>query len=224
VGEVALRGVAGTGPRPAGVPGWEGWSNAAVGIAAEYCGTAYPGLSSSNLPDALKLKAVNRLRETMEAKRFPAPRKVREEAAAAIAELDAWLVAMQQAQDRGLKPLPPGTAEKLAHALAANALAKGKDGKPVLADHDWDALAANYLGCAAMFHAKWAENPAGPEPAWGRPLWALRDELQFPVIGTKSGKAAERFNSPADLTQKKLFDLRDKFEALRGATAPRGGD
>jgi cytochrome c551/c552 len=224
VGEEALRGVAGTNPRPAGVPGWEVWSNAAVGIAAEYCGTAYPALSSSHLPNALKLGAVKRLRETTEAKRFPGARKVREEAAAAVAELDAWLVAMQRAQDRGLKPLPPGTAEKVAHALAANALANGPGGKPVLADHDWDALAANYLGCAAMFHARWAENPAGPEPGWGGKLWALRDELQFPAIAIKSGKAGERFNSPADLTQKKLFDLRDKFEALRGATAPRGGD
>lgn len=223
VGEEALRGDAAPGPRPAGTPGWELLHNSAVGVAADYCGTAYPALSSADLQGALKLRAVKRLRQTMESKRFPAPRKAREEAAAAVAELDAWLVAVQQAQDRGLKPLPPGTAERMARALAGNALAKGKDGAPVLADHDWDALAANYLGCAAMFHAKWAEGPAGPGPAWGRPLWALRDELRFPVIATRPVRPAERFNSPAGLTGKKLLDVRDKFEALRGATGPRGG-
>jgi hypothetical protein len=224
VGEKALRGVAGANPRPAGVPGWELWYNSAAGIAADYCGTAYPALSSADLRGALKLAAVKQLRSTMEAKRFPAPGKVRERAAAAVAELDAWLAAMQRAQDRGLKPLPPRTAEKLAHALASNALAKGPGGEPVLADHDWDALAANYLGCAAMFHAKWAENPAGPEPAWGRKLWALRDELEFPALVNTSGKRVGRFNSPAGLTQKRLTDLRNTFESLRDATAPRGGD
>ena len=132
------------------------------------------------------------------------------------AQFERWVIAPNAEIVRRLKALHPDT--------PVIGFPKGAGGKPVLADHDWDALAANYLGCAAMFHAKWAQNPAGPEPGWGRPLRALRDELQFPVIGARSGKPGERFNSPSDLTQQKLFDLRDKFEALRGATAPRGGD
>ncbi len=215
VGEEALRGVAGSNPRPAGVPGWEVFYNSAAGVAADTCRSLDSDLSSAVLQETLKLRAL------MEAKRIPAADKVKGQASTAVAELDRWLVAMQQAQDRGFKSLPPGTAERVAHALASNALAKGKGGKPVLADHDWDALAANYLGCAAMLHAKWAENPAGQVPAWGEKLWSLRDELKFPpgVV-----KPPERFNSPAGLTQKKLFQLRDTFEALRGATAPRGRD
>ena len=135
--------------RTPGVPGWEVWSNTAIEKAAEYCGSAYPGLSS---PD---LREVKELRRLMSEKRSPAPAAIKAQAAKALAELDAWLAAMQAAEDRGPGPVPKGAPERLAHALAANALAK--DGR--LADHDWDALAANYLGSAAMFHATRAADP-----------------------------------------------------------------
>lgn len=205
VGEEALRGTTGITPRPAGVPGWEVWSNTTVRKAADYCGAAYPGLSSPNLTE---LKA---LRTLMESKRTPAPAVVAVQAKKAVAELDAWLVAMQAAEESGAKPVPKGTAQRLAHALAANALTKDQ---PLLADHDWDALAANYLGCAAMFHASGGSSAN----KWAPQLEKLRDSLRFPFA--QDG----RFNSPADLTHGKLDLLRMNFKDLRDATAPTGGN
>jgi hypothetical protein len=208
VGEEALRGTAGTTPRPAGVPGWEVWSNTALGVAAEYCGSAYPGLNSPNLNE------VNKLRELLDAKRPPGPKAVAAQAAKALAELDAWLAAMQAADDRGSAPVPKGAADRLAHALAANALARGAKDEALLRDHDWDALAANYLGCAAMLHA--TGGPAANK--WGGELETLRDHLRFPT------PPEGRFNSPADLTRGKLDLIRKNFERLRDATAPTGGN
>ena len=201
VGAAELRGVASAGPRPAGAPGWEVWSNTAIELAAEYCGAAYPDLHA---PDLSQVKA---LRTMMEAGRTPPAAKVVEQANKALAQLDAWLVAMQAADDNraALKPVPKGTAERLAHALAANALAK--DNK--LKDHDWDALAANYLGAAAMYHAAGGKDAV---KTWGEPLLIVRDSLRFPPA--KDGL----FNSPADLDRKKLDQIRDNFELLRTKT------
>lgn len=223
VGEEKLRGVAGTNPRLAGVPGWEVWSNTAVGIAAEYCGAAYPSLT---LPDLKKVQgAVDALRDTMEGKRAPAPAKAKADAANAIAELDKWLLALQNFEDATPRPLPKATSEKLTRALAnrlaANALSD--DGKS-LKDHDWDSLAANYLGCAAMLHAAREGDRANPPP-WGGRLEVLRDNLRFPEIKQERGvKRKELFNSPADLTLDKLKLLRDNFTELRNATESRGGN
>jgi hypothetical protein len=216
VGEKDLRGVAGTNPRPAGVPGWEVWSNTGMEIAAEYCGAAYPGLT---LPDLkVALKAVVDLSAVMNTTRPAAPGKVRPLAAKAVEELDKWLLALQNAEDTAPKPLSKETTQKLALAmankLAANAVVE-KDGKPLLKDHDWDALAANYLGCAAMYHAT-READRTVVPPWGAKLETLRDNLAFP--------RTERFNSPANLTQARLKLLRDNFIELRDATAPRGGN
>lgn len=207
VGAAELRGVASAGPRPAGAPGWEVWSNTAIELAAEYCGAAYPDLHA---PDLSQVKA---LRTMMEAGRTPPAAKVVEQANKALAQLDAWLVAMQAADDNraARKPVPAGTAERLAYALAANALAK--DNK--LKDHDWDALAANYLGCAAMYHA--TGGIAGGTK-WAKELDAVRDTLRFPKA------AGGRFDSPADFDLKKLNLLRTNFERLRDATAPTGGN
>ena len=195
--------------RRPGVPGWEVWPNTAAGIAAEYCGAAYPGLSSPNLAE------VQKLRKLMGEKATPSAKAVREQATKALAELDSWLVAMQVAEDDRprLRPVAPGTAERLAHALAANAIAK--DGK--LADHDWDALAANYLGCGAMFHAIRAGDRVAPAPKWGTDLESLRGALRFPA------PKGQRFDSPYDYDRKKIDLLRMNFERLRDATAPTGG-
>jgi len=211
VGEGDVRGAASDAfqTRRPGVPGWEIWSNTAVGIAAEYCGAAYPGLSSPNLTE------VHKLRKLMGERAAPSAKAVKEQATLALAELDAWLVAMQGAEDdkTRLRPVTPGTAERMAHAFAVNAFAK--DGK--LADHDWDALAANYLGCGAMFHAIRAGDRAAPGPRWGSELGALRDALRFPV------PKGHRFDSPYDYDRKKIDLLRMNFERLRDATAPTGG-
>jgi hypothetical protein len=189
--------------RAPGVPGWEVWSNAAIERAAEYCGSAYPGLSS---PD---LREVKELRRMMGEKRSPAPAAIKAQAGKVLAELDAWLFAMQAADDRGPRPVPKGTPERLAHSLARNALAK--DGAR-LADHDWDALAANYLGSAAMFHAA-----GGPPGRWETELKSLHTGLRFPVT------AGARFDGPADFDANKVKMLRLNFERLRDATAPTGG-
>ena len=140
----------------------------------------------------------------------------------ALAELDAWLVAMQAADDNkaALKPVPAGTAARLAAALARNALAnrKPKDdtkAEPRLKDHDWDALAANYLGCAAMYHA--SGGAAGNK--WGGELEAVRGDLAFRL---KPG-AIGRPDSPDDLDANKLKRLLRNFGSLRDATALTGG-
>jgi len=204
VGEGDVRSELSTTTRAPGVPGWEVWSNSGIRIAADYCRVAYPDLSSPDLREVRALQAL------MGSNRAPESKKVVAQATKAVAELDAWLALMQAADDRGAKPVAPDTAERLARALAANALSK--DGKK-LADHDWDALASNYLGCAAMFHATGGFSAN----KWGKALEAVRDELRFPV-----GKGV-RFDSPFEFDRKKLDLVRTNFERLRDAIAPTGG-
>ena len=192
--------------RAPGVPGWEVWSTTAVDVAAKYCGAAFPGVSSPNL------REVEALQKLMGEKRAPSAKAVAAQATKALAELDSWLAALQAADDRGAKPVEKGTAERLAQSLAANALVLSKDA-PRLADHDWDAMAANYLGCAAMYHA--TGGAAGNR--WGRELETLRDNLRFPVA------KGVRWDSPYDYDRKKLDLLKTNFERLREAIAPPGG-
>jgi hypothetical protein len=229
VGEEQLRGAAGTNPRNAGVPGWEVWSNTGAEIALKYCGEAYPGLT---LPDLKPLSdALKGLRDTMEAKRHPPAKDARAAAEKAAAELDKLLLALQNLEDVTPRPLPKAASERLAllvaNSLASNAIsknAKGDDGKPLLADHDWDALASDYLGCAAMFHAT-READRSVVPPWGGKVEALRDNLRFPAAKPDPGATKKpRFNSPVDLTRDKLKLLRDNFLDLRDATVPRGGN
>ncbi len=203
IGDDVIRGSLSASPRPRGVPGWEVLTNTCGDIAAHYCRIAYPGLSSPTLIE------VQKLRKLMESPRPPSVARVKEQATKALAELDAWLVALQAAEDEKPQPLPSETAEKLAHAIANNALSLGANGETLLADHDWDALAANYLGCAAMYHAS-----AGKFPAWKRPLDSLQEQLRFPT------PSQGRFDSPADWTVQKLNTLRDNFIQLRNVTAP----
>lgn len=204
IGDKDIRGIASDAPRPAGSAGWEVWSNTATEIAAGACRDAYPGLPSFSLAD--RLGEVKKLRELMESKRMPGSKAVKAQAEKALVQLDAWLAAMQAAEDdrASLKPVKTGLAAELAHKLAGNAL--NKDGKK-LKDHDWDALTANYLGAAAMYHA----TGGAPANGWGPQLTAVRDELRFP----KPDDA--RFDSPA-LTFGKLDTLRKSFTLLRDAT------
>lgn len=204
VGDKDVRGTASETPRPAGSAGWEVWSSTGIEIAAGACRDAYPGLPSFDLAD--RLSEVKKLRELMETRRMPGAKPVKAQAEKALAQLDAWLAAMQAAEDdrANVKPVKPGLASELAHRLAGNALGKG-DAR--LKDHDWDALTANYLGAAAMYHA------AGGAPAsgWGGPLKAVRDELRFPKPDDG------RFDSPA-LTFDRLSAVRKSFTLLRDAT------
>jgi hypothetical protein len=190
-------------PRPAGVPGWEVWSNSASGIAADSCGMAFPSLGSVKLPE------VEKLRKLMESRNAPPPAVAAAQAQKAVAELDQWLAAMQAAEDRGLPSVNGNVPLTLANKLANNALSK--NGK--LADHDWDAMAANYLGAAAMHHAIGGKDNA---KAWHEPLLKVRDALRFPQV--KDG----RFDSPADRNTDKLKLLRENFELLRTKTATPG--
>lgn len=205
---ISIRGVssvaAGEGLRPAGSAGWEVWNNTATEIAAKACGDAYPGLPSFSLES--NLSEVKKLRELMEKGRMPGPKAVAAQSAKARQQLDAWLAAMQAAEDdrSKLKPVKPGLAGDLAHKLALNALAK--DGAK-LKDHDWDALTANYLGAAAMYHAGGGAAGSG----WLKELTAVRDGLRFPP------PADGRFDSPA-LTFDRLSGLRTNFTQLRDAT------
>src|SRR5262245_29117592 len=173
IGDKELRGGASASTRPLGVPGWEVWSNTAVRVAADYCGEVYPGLSSLQATD-MKLTNVNKLRAMMEKR--PSAKDIESQAKLAVEELDAWLVALQTAGDSKPPSIARDTPRKIAHALASNALTP--DGTK-LADHDWDALAANYLGCAAMYHA--TGGAAGN--SWGKELKDLHGTLQFPPPG-----------------------------------------
>lgn len=198
--------------RLTGVPGWEVWSTTAFDVAAEYCTEAYPGLRLHTQ----KLNAVRKLRETMGASRTPDPAEVAKEAKAAVAELDQWLAAMQDADDRAdPKPVRPDLAADLARALARNAFTdpKAAKGSTRLKDHDWDAMAANYLGCAAMFHA--TGGSAGN--AWFKELDDVRQSLRFPVK-TDPG-AGPQPASPIGYDRARIDILRGQFELLRDATS-----
>lgn len=196
-----------TNKRKVGVPGWEVWSNAAADVAAESCGLAFPGLSSPNLT-GVTLPKVEQLRTTMGKSIAPPAATVRDQSAAALKELDAWLAAMQAAEDRAKEPVAGGTPRVIANRLAKNALAP--DGK--LRDHDWDALAQNYLGIAAMGYA------AGGAGGWSADLKGVADNLLFPKFSRDV-----LFNSPADLQRAKLLAVRAKFEILRTKTGTSEG-
>ncbi|MCS6863522.1 MAG: cytochrome c family protein [Gemmata sp.] len=203
VGEGAVRNSVSAMPRPLGVAGWEVLANTGVAIAAQYCSTAYPGLTPPTLTE------VQRLRKLMDGPRPPSPATVRQQATKALGELDAWLAELQTAEDGKRQPVPSGTTEQLLHALANNALTRSAGGETLLADHDWDALTANYLGCAAMYHAR-----GGRMPSWQKPLDSLREQLRFPAL------TSGQWNSPADFTVQKLNTLRENFILLRNMSAP----
>ncbi len=209
-------------PRPPGTPGWEVWSSTAVKVAHTHCADAFPGLTAPSIGEVEKLQDLMRTRKGYSAKDVAA------QAAKAVAELDAWLVALQDAEDRGPKPMASGTAYKLAGELAKNALGTGRDSDR-LADHDWDALAANYLGAAAMAHASGGVNKV----KWGAPIEKIRDGLRFDPDPNRR----VRFDSPwmfdfapaepkpgKKSEVKRIEQLRQRFMDLRAATAPTGGN
>lgn len=196
IGEPALRGATGPARHPLGAPRWEVWSNTAAGVAAETCGLAFPGVSSP------QLTRVEELRKLMSANRAPDPAEVARLALAARTELDRWLAELQAAEDRAPAPVAATAPQRVVGLLAAGALAP--DGR--LADHDWDALAARYLGAASMFAATGGR--AGTGAAWADPLTATHGALRFPP----GANGPVRFGPP------ELNTIRKQFELLRNTT------
>jgi hypothetical protein len=129
----------------------------------------------------------------------PRPAEAARRAAAALAELDAWIAELQAAEDaNAMFPNTGSVSENLVRGLAADAAG----------DADWDGLASRYLGCAAMYHAS---GGAGAHPDWTKPLNELRDDLRFPRIGSA------RFDSPANFTRIKMNRVHEIFGRLKGA-------
>ncbi|MBA4189556.1 MAG: hypothetical protein C0467_16345 [Planctomycetaceae bacterium] len=191
--------------RPLGVPGWELWSNSAAGVAANLCPEAFPGVTP---PQLRELAALRKLMQ----KQRPDPKAVASRARRAVAELDGWLAAIQAAEDKApTKRLAPDASRKFAHALAANALSPDRT---KLADYDWDALAANYLGAAAMYHASGGKKAV---PTWTDPVRGLMADLEFP-----KRKPGERFDSPAGFGKTARDRVRDRFRDLYDVTAEPG--
>ena len=155
---------AGASTRPVGLPGWELWSNA-VPVAAKFAPDLFPGVP------ARELREIAALRVMME-KRVPSPKAVAAQAAKAVAELDAWLGSLQVAEDRGER-MKPDTARKIAHELAKGTLTPDR---AKLADHDWDSLAASYLGCVAMHNATSSPELGRTAPGLARRVAIPRDE------------------------------------------------
>jgi hypothetical protein len=199
--------------RALGVPGWEVWSGTGVYVAADFGSQAYPDLLSAKWTG--KSLTATRTLQTELGKKFALPpAKVKELAASAVAELDAWLVDLQNADDARGKPIAPGTAKRVAHELASKALSA--DGK-LLADHDWDALASSYLGAAAMAHAS-----GGADKVNWNGLLEIRGLLAFDKIeDEKAGRA--KFDSPWKYDTKRIDTLRQRFTDLRAATDPKVG-
>lgn len=195
----------GTPKRPLGIPGWELWSNTAAGVAANLCPDAFPGITPP------ELRELPELRKLMQ-KHRPDPKAVAIRARRAVAELDTWLAAIQAAEDKTpTHRLPSDVPRKFAHALAANALSPDRT---KLADYDWDALAANFLGTAAMYHASGGKAAV---PTWTDPIRGLMADLEFP-----KRKPGERFDSPAGFGKTKRDQVRDRFRELFDVTAVPG--
>lgn len=152
-----------------GRPGWELWYSAAIDVAADSSGEVLPGVRRP------ALTAFHDLRKAMNGTTNPNPRNIADHAAAAVAELDAWLADLQAAEDRPGTRLDPGVPRTVLHRLAGSALDADRT---KLRDADWDFLSAHYLGCAAMFHA--GGGSAG-HPEWAGPVTAIRVSLRFPA-------------------------------------------
>jgi hypothetical protein len=187
------------GPRPLGRAGWEIWPTAAVEVAARFTTELYPGVPVPRWKSLPKLQAEM-------GKVVPDATTVTRLAADATAELDLWLVAVQAAEDCGPPAPPADITRRIAHALAGHALSADRK---AVADRDWDALAAHYLGCAAMYHAS---GGAKVVPTWSAPVRGLAGLLTFPA----------GYVSPKDFDDTKREQVRQQFAALFDATTEPG--
>jgi hypothetical protein len=151
-----------------GTPGWEVFHTAGLSASATrshlvFEGTAAPGL--------VKFEQLRKLMTRAN----PNPAEVEPLAVAVRAELDVWLAFVQQSEET--HPRSPSAATQTGDATFFFAQAGG-------AAKDWDALAAYYLGAAAMHHASGGEKE---HPLARKPIDAIHRELKFPD-GFKSPK------------------------------------
>jgi hypothetical protein len=170
-------------------------------VAAELASFAYPGVHK---PDLHELGALQKMME----KPIPIPKTIASQAKKAVAELDIWLADLQAADDfkRELR-LPADAPRQFVQELTRNALTPDR---LKLANHDWDALNANYLGCAAMYHAAGGRQAL---PDWTAPLSELRATLKFSL----------GFNSPTGFGMTERERVRKQFVELHMLTKRSGG-
>lgn len=192
-----------------GRPGWEVWYTAAAPAAMTALGELYPGLPAAPEAELTALRARMGRGGAGRKDRPDAPGAVAAGAAKLVAKLDAWLAAVQAAEDGAADSrLTRDQGRRLVADLAAFAAAS-ESATPT--DHDWDSLAARFLGCAAVHHAT---GGAAANPAWAGPLDDIRAGLRFPDPS---------FDSPAGFDRHKLKSVRGRFDGLRiGGRVPGG--
>ena len=166
-----------------GKPEWEVFHTAALDVAAARSHLLLPDV---NAPQLVKFAELKKMMGSANAK----PVEVESLAAAARAELDAWLAEMQAGEDAS----PRSSA--VLEPIDASLFQRGAAAK------EWDSLAAHYLGGAAMYHAAGGEKT---HPPMKRPLAAIRDELRFPPS----------FNNPAKFDRGSLERVRAEFLKLQ---------
>jgi hypothetical protein len=169
--EKDFRSDAGQPPRKRGSLPWEVWHTALIDVLPGQTPALFPGIPAPTV------KAVRELKALMDDSPRPDPAKVRDTAAAAVRELDAWLTTLKPG-DTG----SPADLRGLITAAAADALTKDRQ---ALRDYDWDFAAQHYLACAAAFHAAGGKAVL---PEFDGPLDRLRGVLKFPA----------GYNSPRD--------------------------
>jgi hypothetical protein len=175
-----------------GLPGWQVWYTATLNQAAT---GSHGTFATVDLPELKKLAQL----QAFMAQAHPKAKDAESKAAAALAELDAWLARMQQAEDANWRSLTAkNDLDMLARALATGALHQ----------QEWDALAMHYLGNAAVYHAG---GGAGTYPTWTDDLTAIRNELLFP-------RFPGRFNSPSRFDEAARNRVRGYFIHLQEAT------
>lgn len=152
-----------------GMPGWEVFHTAALDAASTRSHLLFPGVKA---PELMKYGELKRKMNTGTAK----PADVVPLAAAARAELDAWLAAMQQSEEAN-----PRSSEASTQTVDATFFFAMVGG--AVNAKDWDTLAAYYLGAAAMHHASGGHKA---HPLTRKPLGEIRLGLKFP----------EGFNNP----------------------------
>lgn len=183
----------GAGPgRGLGWPAWEVWYTAAAGPAFN--------LSPGHRADIdAKLTSLRAVMNNANPKRADA----KDRAEKLVASLDRWLATVQDAQDANQLAVPTGLAGNVAAELArASASAP-----------DWDTLAQQYLGCAAVYHAAGGRDA---RPEWTAPLVQIRDGLRFPR------ETGSRWDSPRGFDADRLKRVRESFGGLLGGN-PGGG-
>jgi hypothetical protein len=181
-----------------GKSGWEMLSVAAVEVAAEITPHIFANTPAPRLTD------LRELRDLM-AKGSLNPQLVRRKGAAAVVELDAWLVALQAAEDQPSHPLSPEVSQRLLNALAASALAPDRES---LRDHDPDFLAAHAAGCRAVLRGS-------PDARLTPEVKELVDVL--PVPHTPNGRLTDWGSG---LTNARMLRVRDQFRDVFRFTQP----